>query len=97
MGFAMTDKTITLDAELVERLEALAHGRDLNVVLAELLRHNPETPGRNWASALIEGMEAAEIDWLDEPDASITSRTHFEQELRERWLRTQGMEPESDE
>jgi predicted transcriptional regulator len=87
----MTDRTITLRADLVERLESLAQrqARSLDEVLDELLNtYAPEARG-NWALAVARGMEAADIDWIDDPDASVNSRAHFERHLREQWERTQ--------
>jgi predicted transcriptional regulator len=85
----MTERTISLRSELVERLERLAQGRNLNEVLNELLQQTASPVSENWALAVAEGMEAADIEWLDEPDASTRSRERFEQHLREKWLRTQ--------
>jgi hypothetical protein len=34
-------------------------------------------------------MEATDIHWIDDPDASVNSRTHFEHHLREQWERNQ--------
>jgi predicted transcriptional regulator len=76
----MTDRTITLRSELVERLESLAaqHGRSLdeigNDLLSELLDTRAPNQCGSWALAVAEGMEAAGIDWIDDPDASLNSR-----------------------
>ncbi len=88
----MTDRTITLRSDLVERLETLAErqGRSLNEVFGELLNTYAPTASGNWALAVAEGMEAADIDWIDDPDASLNSRAHFQQHLREKWERTQN-------
>ena len=92
----MTDRTITLRSDLVERLETLAEqqGRSLdevgNELLSELLNTYAPTSSGNWALAVAEGMEAAEIDWIDDPDASLNSRAYFQQHLREQWERTQN-------
>jgi len=91
----MTDRTITLRSDLVERLETLAErqGRSLddvgNELLEELLNTYAPTASGNWALAVAEGMEAADIDWIDDPDASVNSREHFQHHLREKWQRTQ--------
>ena len=84
----MTTKTITLRADLIERLEALAQSeeRSLDDVFTDLLDRYTS----NWALAVAQGMEAANIDWLDDPDASQHSRAHFEQHAFEKWQRTQG-------
>ncbi|MBZ0300820.1 MAG: hypothetical protein K8J31_13805 [Anaerolineae bacterium] len=89
----MTDRTITLRSDLVERLEALAQrqGRSLDDLFGELLNTYAPVQSGNWALAVAEGMEAADIDWIDDPDASANSRDHFEHHLREKWKRTQNM------
>jgi predicted DNA-binding protein len=86
----MPAKTITLPAELVERLETLARtqGRTLDEVLSDLLeRYTPIDP--NWALTLAEAMEEADITWQDEASLSAHSREHFEQHSYEQWQRTQ--------
>jgi hypothetical protein len=87
----MTDRTITLRSDLVDRLETLAQtqGRTVDEVFGELLEHYSAPAGGNWALAVAEGMEAADIDWHDDPNVSTHSREHFEQHLREKWQRTQ--------
>ena len=89
----MTDRTISLRSDLVERLEALAEqqGRSLDDVFGELLNNYAPVESGNWALAVAEGMEAADIDWIDDPDASTRSREHFERHLRRKWQRTQNM------
>lgn len=88
----MTDRTITLRSDLVERLEALAgqQGRTIDDVFGELLNSYAPVGGGRWALAVAEGMEAAAIDWTDDPDASVNSRHDFERHLREQWERTQS-------
>jgi len=88
----MTDRTITLRSDLVERLEALAgqQGRTIDDVFGELLNSYAPVGGGNWALAVAEGMEAATIDWIDDSDASMNSRANFERHLREQWERTQS-------
>lgn len=72
----MTDRTITLQAELVERLESLAdvQGRTMDEVLGDLLQQYAPRAQGNWVLAVARGMEAADIDWIDDPDASANSR-----------------------
>ncbi|MCC7207913.1 MAG: hypothetical protein IT323_11440, partial [Anaerolineae bacterium] len=41
------------------------------------------------ADAVAEGMEAADITWLDEPEASSHSRQHVERHVLNTWQRTQ--------
>ena len=88
----MTDRTITLRSDLVERLEALAgqQGRTMDDVFGELLNRYAPVGGGNWALAVAEGMETAEINWIDNPDASVNSRVDFELHLCEQWERTQS-------
>ncbi len=87
----MTDRTIRLRSDLVERLETLAErqGRSLddmgNELLEELLNTYAPSASGNWALAVAQGMEAADIDWIDDPDASVNSREHFQRHLREQW------------
>ncbi|MBX3080788.1 MAG: hypothetical protein KF716_04080 [Anaerolineae bacterium] len=87
----MTDKTITLRSDLVERLEAIAkqQQRSLDEAFGELLSSYAPVQRNNWALIVAEGMEQANIDWLDDPDAATTSREHFQRHLREKWERTQ--------
>lgn len=87
----MTDRTITLRSDLVERLEIIAgqQGRTVDEVFGELLNSYSPVGGGNWALAVAEGMEAADIDWIDDPDASLNSRADFERHLREQWARMQ--------
>ncbi len=88
----MANKTINLRADLVERFEALAQaeGRTLDEVFGELLEQYSKPAQKNWALAVAEGMEAEDIDWLDDQDASTNSRQNFEQHLREKWRHTQN-------
>jgi hypothetical protein len=88
----MTDRTITLRSDLVERLEALAgqQGRTIDDVFGELLNSYAPVGGGSWALAVAEGMEAAALDWIDDTDASMNSRRDFEQYLREQWEPTQS-------
>lgn len=88
----MTDRTITLRSDLVERLEILAErqGRSMDEVFGELLNTYAPAASGNWALAVAEGMEAADIEWIDDPDASLNSRAHFQQHLREKWARAQN-------
>lgn len=88
----MIGRTITLRSDLVERLETLAErqGQSLDEAFGELLNAYAPAAGGSWALAVAEGMEAADIDWIDEPDASLNSGAHFWQHLREKWERTQN-------
>jgi hypothetical protein len=88
----MNARTITLRSDLVDRLEALVRtqGRTMDEVFGELLeQYTPSPSGHNWALALAEEMENADIDWQDEPSLSAHSREHFEQHAYEKWLSTQ--------
>lgn len=66
----MSDRTITLRADLVKRLETLAErqGRSLNEVVGDMLTTFAPPPSGNWALAVAEHMESADIDWVDNPD-----------------------------
>jgi hypothetical protein len=88
----MSARTITLRSDLVERLETLAgqQGRTIDEVFGELLNSYAPISGGNWALSAAEGMEAADIGWIDDPDASMNSREHFERHLREQWKKTQS-------
>ncbi len=93
----MTAKTITLRADLVDRLESLARteGRTLDDVFGDLLEQYTRP---NWALAIAEGMEALESEWLeDDPSASEHSRQHFEQHNYEKWKRTQNLDQRDDD
>jgi hypothetical protein len=84
----MSNRTISLRSDLVDRLETLAEqqGRSLDEVFSELLGSYASTPtsGGNWALALAEAMEAADIEWIDDPDASINSRANFKRYLSQK-------------
>ncbi len=88
----MNHRTITLPADLVERLELLAsqRGRSLDELFAELLSNYLPTSGGNWALNVAAGMETADIDWIDDPDASAHSRELFKRHLDEKWKHTQN-------
>jgi len=88
----MAAKTITLRADLVERLEniAAAQGRSVDDVVDALLE--PQMPSgtpTNWALTLAETMAAERIDWQDEPELSARSREAFQDDLYRRWQRSQ--------
>jgi predicted transcriptional regulator len=87
----MPARTITLPAEIVDRLETLARtqGRALDEVLSDLLEQYVPT-GPTWALALAQAMEAADIAWQDEASLSARSRERFEQHSYEKWQRTQN-------
>ncbi len=87
----MAERTISLRSDLVERLEAIAdrQGRSVDEVFGDLLGQYAPPEDRNWALAVAVGMEAAEIDWIDDPDASVNTRAEFSRYLQEKWQRTQ--------
>ena len=66
----MSNPIITLRADLVKRLETLAErqGRLLNEVVGDMLTTFVPPPSGNWALAVAEHMEAADIHWIDNPD-----------------------------
>ncbi len=88
----MINRTITLPADLVARFELLAdqQGRSLDELFADLLTNYRPTSSGNWALNVAEGMETADIDWIDDPDASTKSRALFTGHLDEKWKHTQN-------
>ena len=90
----MSDRTITLPADLVFSLEKLAlqQGRSLDELVIALLRESGPLPSGtgNWALAVAENMEQADITWKDEPDASTTSREAFRRHLDQKRQSLQG-------
>ena len=86
----MAAKTITVRADLVERLETLAQiqGRTLDDVFEDLLEQY-STLKPNWAFSLAEAMEEADIDWQDESSLSEQSQRNFEQHSFDKWQRAQ--------
>lgn len=88
----MSGRTITLSADLVERLETLAEQQGLG--LAELFddmlsKYDLPTGSSNWATTLAEHMENADIDWQEDPELSATSRSDFEDASYQRWKASQ--------
>ena len=69
----MINRTITLRADLVERLEDLAQrqGKLITEVFGDLLNTYAPQGGGNSALAVAEGIEAADIDWIDDSNASL--------------------------
>lgn len=95
----MSEKTITLRADLVERLEtiAAAQGRSVDEVLDALIK--PQMPSgaqTNWALALAETMAAERIDWQDEPELSARSRDAYQDGLYRCWQRSQQADDHND-
>jgi predicted transcriptional regulator len=95
----MGNRTIELRSDLVERLETLAEyqGRSLDEVFGDLLSTYalPPASSNNWALAVAEGMEAADIQWLDDPGASANSCRDFKQHLYEKWRAAQDADGEN--
>ncbi len=93
----MTNRTITLEADLATRLEMLAEqqGRSLDEMLAELIGYHAPASSGNWALAVAEAMEQADIEWIDDSDASANSRAHFNQHLLEKWQHSQNSSGEN--
>lgn len=83
----MTDRMIALSSDLIDRLEEMANeqGRSVNEVLGEMIARSPKAknPKNNWLVEIAEEMEAADIDWIDDPEASLHSHERFEQYLEE--------------
>jgi metal-responsive CopG/Arc/MetJ family transcriptional regulator len=88
----MDQRTITLPADLVERFETLANqqGRSLDELITELLNSYAPASSNNWALNVALGMEAADIDWIDDPDASVNSRKAYKEYLEEKRKRNQN-------
>lgn len=83
----MSETTISLRSDLVERLQTLAQeqGRTVDEVFDELLEQYPrKSSSDNWAFEVAQAMEDADIDWLDEPDLSARSRENFKQSVHKR-------------
>jgi hypothetical protein len=88
----MEEKTIKLRAELVEQLEKLAsvQGRSVDEVLADLIEsRSAPRAGSGWALRVAERMENLDIEWHDEPELSSRSRETYQNDLYERWQRSQ--------
>ncbi len=83
----MSSKTIILRSDLVDRLQEIAssQGRSVDDVLETLL----EPQVNNWALAVLEDMEAADLDLRDEPDLARNSRANYEQHVYEQWKKRQ--------
>ena len=88
----MTEKAITLRADLVERLQALAQsqGHSVDDVLDHLLPEQQPQNQANWALALAEEMESADIDWTDQPDLSTNSARNYAAHIQAEWQRRQN-------
>jgi len=86
---------LMIRTDLHQRLQALAaqQGQSVDEVLEHLLP--PPPTEENWALAFAQDMEAADIDWVNDPNASVKSRDHYQQYVYEKWLRTQN--PQTDE
>lgn len=95
----MTEKTITLRAELVERLEALAQqtGQSIDDILASILNAQTEqSKSSNWAMAVVRGMAEADIDWVDAPDLSEKGSRIYREDLHQRWAQSQQGDTDDD-
>jgi predicted DNA-binding protein len=94
-GLIMDERTITLPADLVERLEILAdqRGHTIAEVFAELLEsYTPVAGGCDWALEVARGMALADINWIDDPDASVNSGAYYKQHLEEKLKNRQRMD-----
>ena len=77
----MIEKSLTLRADLVERLESIAliEDRSVDDVVAALLeQQTPSEKSSNWALHLAETMAAANIVWQDVPELSASSRDVYQ-------------------
>jgi len=90
----MDTRTITLPADLADRLESLAtqQGRSVADLVVEILGHYAPTDTGNWALSVAEGMETADIPWLDDPDASMNSAERFRQHLAGKYSTSGGQD-----
>lgn len=88
----MTERNLTLPANLVERLERLAaaQGRSIDGILRDWLDATDDAPSNiNWATQLADTMEHADIDWQDIPPASATEHDGYLEDRYQGWLRSQ--------
>lgn len=89
----MSQKSISLPSELIERLEALAQaqGRTVAEVFDDMLAqyHASQSQGSQWAVQLAQNMAQAEIAWQENPDLSQHSQDDFADDAYQRWLKTQ--------
>lgn len=89
----MAERTITLEASLVEQLEALATKQNysLNELFNVMITLFPTTPPQpNWALQLAEAMENAPIEWEQYPELSSESRHAYHAYLAEQWIEEQN-------
>ena len=90
----MAERTITLEASLVEQLEALATKQNysLNELFNVMITLFPTTPPQpNWALQLAEAMENAPIEWEQHPELSSESRYAYHAYLAEQWIEEQNL------
>jgi len=95
----MANKTITLNAEIIEQLENLAasQGQSVDDVLKDFLATQPATStNNNWASTVAKGMEDADTNWLDEPNASESSRHNYRDAVQQDWQQSQSVDNNND-
>ncbi len=94
----MEERTLTLRADLVDRLEAMAskQGRTIEDVLDDVLEDvepAAEKPN-NWALAVVRAATEANIEWEDLPNianASESGNLYYEDRYQ-RWLELQQRE-----
>ena len=77
-------------ADLCERIKALAaeRGQSIDELLEDLL--SADSKPTNWALAFADAVESADVEWVNDPDASIKSSERYKQHVYDKWLQTQN-------
>jgi hypothetical protein len=96
----MSERTLTLRAELVEQFESLVKkdGRTPDDLFGTLLENYTPAPledehPNQWALEILKTVEAGNIELLvDDPDASENGRVELDNYIYEKWKRTQTEE-----
>ena len=95
----MSERTLTLRADLVDKLEALAERRGLTVEDLLCIEFDVDipisiavNPANQWVIAVAKGMAEEDIDWIDDPNAAANSRYHLESYLEDKLKTSQALE-----
>lgn len=86
----MTEKTLTLKGEIVERMEAVAQqqGRSIEAVLSDVFPPQTVVIASEFGRALVKAM--ADVEWvIDDPDLSTNSRDNYQEARYQEWQRSQ--------
>jgi len=89
----MAKTVIEVDETIAAQLNALS--LEYNQSIDELLRvflssrFMSSQHDNKWALALAQRMKEADIEWKNDPDASINSRARYKKHLLEKWQRGQ--------